>query len=579
MTTEDNIVLNGKIPIIIGVTGHRDLFPEDQQSLHESIKKSLKQVQEGAPGTPLVMLTALAEGADSIAAEVAYMMEIPIIATLPMKIDEYAKDFGEGEAKSYFYSLVNKAWKVYEGPYYTKEPLHPEEYAAKRNTYYEEVGLFIIRQCNILIALWDGKVIDKKGGTSHVVKMAQGEIRTSEKPLIRSTSFRDEQCKIYHLKTRRKSNPAVEDLFTVKILEGSDDELSDSEEYYFQYLEEYNKETKHTATEELSSLIPIYHDQMQTPDLECIRSSEQTDIVKHFINFDQLSIKYLGLKIRYASAIMYLVIIGVIFFNLYGFIDSDILLYGYLGMYSMATVAYLAAKKQELNRKSVDYRTISEALRVQLFWNFAGVRRKVENFYSDKYTEELFWMRRGIKTINLLYYDHQRKTHQNSDNAIETSNEQLAAVKEYWVESQLGYFKSSIRKHNQRIRSNSKSWERLFVLGLVMPVILLLTKFTDFIFFQESTHNLMISLTSIFPAIGALVYANSNLRSYKELIKRYQQALKTFNNANKELEACTRRQDRMKCEQDVYLELGKESIEENSEWVYMNRKRDVELPK
>ena len=56
------------LPIVIGVVGHRDISPNDRETLKETLKAVFRQFQAAYRHTPLVVLSALAEGADQLAA-------------------------------------------------------------------------------------------------------------------------------------------------------------------------------------------------------------------------------------------------------------------------------------------------------------------------------------------------------------------------------------------------------------------------------------------------------------------------------------------------------------------------------
>src|ERR1017187_4987039 len=55
---------HGPLPIVIGITGHRDLRPEDVPKIEEVLREQYKLVQQHYPSTSLILLSALADGAD-----------------------------------------------------------------------------------------------------------------------------------------------------------------------------------------------------------------------------------------------------------------------------------------------------------------------------------------------------------------------------------------------------------------------------------------------------------------------------------------------------------------------------------
>ena len=76
---------NVKIPLTIGVTGHLNPREADLELLRKSVKEELLQIRARCPHSPVIMLNALACGADLLCAEVAEELGIPLRAVLPME--------------------------------------------------------------------------------------------------------------------------------------------------------------------------------------------------------------------------------------------------------------------------------------------------------------------------------------------------------------------------------------------------------------------------------------------------------------------------------------------------------------
>jgi len=166
----------------IGVTGHR-VLPHKQLTV-KSIKEIINRIKNCAAqkdGSPvkLVILSPLAEGADRLVAkEVLKHPESSLEVALPLEASDYMRDFHTEESKSEFNELMNQADKVYN-----------MQLKDTRHEAYEAAGHFVADNCDILIAVWNGKASNGKGGTASIVDYA----RKQKKSLYWINSDRPEE--------------------------------------------------------------------------------------------------------------------------------------------------------------------------------------------------------------------------------------------------------------------------------------------------------------------------------------------------------------------------------------------------
>ena len=139
-----------RIPLTVGVTGHRAIRPEDRPALMAGVKRELEGLRAKYPHSPMVMLNSLAEGADQLCAEAALSLGIPLAAALPLPAAEYEKDFA-GAALSSFRDYLSKAEQRFVAPATEAAPEAPD-----RDFYYRQAGIYVATHCHVLLALWDG---------------------------------------------------------------------------------------------------------------------------------------------------------------------------------------------------------------------------------------------------------------------------------------------------------------------------------------------------------------------------------------------------------------------------------------
>jgi hypothetical protein len=163
-----------KLPLIIGVTGHRDLREEDIADLEAAVAGVFVRLRRDYLGrrskTPIVVLSALAEGADQLVARVAVAHGDEVIAPLPLPIAEYRQDFEHGikpDAAARFDEWLASGLKTPIMPFVGDATSASIDDPARRAEQYRAVGLFIARHCDVLIALWDG-IAELQGGTEEL---------------------------------------------------------------------------------------------------------------------------------------------------------------------------------------------------------------------------------------------------------------------------------------------------------------------------------------------------------------------------------------------------------------------------
>ena len=193
------------LPLVIGVTGHRDLRDQDIPALEAAVDGIFRRLKadyrtERGP-TPIIVLSALAEGADQLVARVAQKNGAQLIAPMPMPIEEYRRDFEHG--------LKPNALEEFDA--WLKLPIPkpvvsapPGDQPAQRNEQYRAVGLFIVRHCDILIALWDGEEEGKAvGGTAEIVDFKLNGIGFAESNSPRASLDAPEIGPVIHVVTPR----------------------------------------------------------------------------------------------------------------------------------------------------------------------------------------------------------------------------------------------------------------------------------------------------------------------------------------------------------------------------------------
>jgi hypothetical protein len=97
------------VPLVISVTGHRDLVAEEVPVIRERVATFLADLRNDYPDRGVSIMSALAEGADQLVAEEALRLGIPVIVPLPMERKIYLRDFESIAVQEKFEFLSSRA--------------------------------------------------------------------------------------------------------------------------------------------------------------------------------------------------------------------------------------------------------------------------------------------------------------------------------------------------------------------------------------------------------------------------------------------------------------------------------------
>ena len=156
--------------LTIGVTGHRlaRLGPENISAVRAVVDSVLARIADAAavlPAPPkLRVLTALADGGDTVVAEAARARGWALMSVLPFPRDRYSADFTSSACLATYNALLDVSTTVFE------LPDHDAAGDAPRG--YEAAGRVVLGQCDILVAIWDHGPVLGRGGAGQMVAEA-----------------------------------------------------------------------------------------------------------------------------------------------------------------------------------------------------------------------------------------------------------------------------------------------------------------------------------------------------------------------------------------------------------------------
>ncbi len=398
-----------RVPLTLGVTGHRDLLGEEIPAIESRLRELFDQLAGRYPDTPLRLLTPLAEGGDRIAARVARKRGIELLVPLPMPASEYESDFADEASRLEFREFLADATVV-------DVRAARRSLEGDRDQAYAQVGIYSSDHCQIMIAIWDGKPARLGGGTADVVEYHQfGDMDGLGLELTgRRGLAKDDTDLVYHVVCSRERDdgaPAeglkpgtarwlVANPERVEI-DGPpanlDRMLARTGEFNRDVARVVRKSRASSAlsSERIAAVLPGWTEKLAgQPDLA--RTAET------FAVADLLATRY-ARRYRIALRVLYILaaLMGIAFIA-YADLDRSSMIAAYLGLFFLGFVVYRLASGLQWHRKFLDYRALAEGLRVQFYWRLAGVSGQLRNDFAydnflQKQDVEIGWIRNVMR--------------------------------------------------------------------------------------------------------------------------------------------------------------------------------------
>ncbi|MFO0917888.1 MAG: hypothetical protein U0872_06175 [Planctomycetaceae bacterium] len=529
------------VPMIIAVTGHRNACQADQ--LTAGVNQFLAEIERRYPSSPLYLMSGLAEGADRIAASAALARGIPLIAVLPMPVTEYERDFRTPESLEEFRGLLEQAQQ--------KIVMTPEMVPGESRTQcYARQGEYLVERCDLLLALWDGENSEKIGGTADIVSL---RLKGISRRASRSGSYLGRRSgDVYQIVTEREtSDPRPKDA-------GSLECLSPDGRRRPAPLAE--PDAALVAIERFNRDLREYETTSETP-LELSGPSSSETWTSRFSAADALAITYQNRTWRALSLILACSSIGLICFQLQSPFPglARFLFVGYVAWLLAAYGVYGWLKHHQLESRAFDYRALAEGLRIQIVWREAGLNTAVADFYLSRQQDVLRWIRRAL--LNWEFHGES----QHVPEAVTADSLQHAL--DSWIRGQIRFFsKSALRQHG------SHRWSLRVAQALILASFLVGLSQTKL----ESPQWLTV-LASLLPIFAGTLLVFAKTRAWSEQVRQYKNMLSLFETAEDQLQQMIA--DGNLCAgRDLLIELGREALGENADWLILHRSRPIKTP-
>ena len=560
-------------PLVIGVTSHRNIPADEIEPIRQRVRDFLAQLRRDFPALPLVVLSALAEGGDQLVAREALAAGARLVAPLPLPRELYVDDFADPAVRASFDALCARAEVVQLPLSQGQSLLDFGKPGLARDRQYAKAGVYIASHCHILLAIWDGKVSGRLGGTAQIVKYHLSGTLPGLIDRRRDTRHvlgGGDESLLYHIVCSRDGSdgaPAT-GLLPLQVLWRTADTASAADSMpadfrlMFARMVEFNRECDKYADEIMAA----------APARPAAETRHTAAIDRLFHAADWLAMHFqrrvlLAMRLTYTLAAL----MGIAFTFYAHMPAQNFLIYLFLVLFASGGAVAALARYRGWHRKYLDYRALAEGLRIQSYWRRAGISANADHeFAHDNFLQrqniELGWIRNVMRAAGLDV----------ATAPMASPPTALADVIAEWVgesgkSGQLHYYE---RKTIERTGLHHVT-EAIGSLSLWGGVAISVFLAIFVLKLSQETKTTLVMIMAVLSIMAAVREAYAYRKADKELIRQYRFMQRIFASARTALD---RTHDPV-LQRQILLSLGDAALTEHAEWTLMQRERQVEHSK
>ncbi len=415
--------MDGKtIPIVVGVTGHRNVVEEDKPALKKEVLGALKELQilcksqkKGGEDTPLVLLGGFAEGADMLCAEAAFELGIDVYAILPREEEKYLESFESEADRAKLHEYLTKCKRVFLAPDMEENGAWLQSRGVDKESYeYRQLGIYIAEHSHVVLALWDGKQPKSAYGcgTAEVVEFALEHKYLNREHLFSPGAVSDSA--VLWVKARRQGDD-LSDIqtrwLTSDLFEGSGENAQASgaqggaQKYTISreppaHLLAMLEKTANYNQAPFSGEDPLWGAPQELDDY-------RKSLGYHYAKANFLS--YRGNQAKYTLFLRLLALLSALValtFLVYDDASLSFMIFPCTVLIAAVVVLQIVGEKKAYHRAYIDLRAFAEALRIQFYLSVATdevpVRDSVCELYSWAQRVEFVWIDKALRALAVL---------------------------------------------------------------------------------------------------------------------------------------------------------------------------------
>jgi hypothetical protein len=569
-----------KIPFLIGVVGHRDLVAEEIPLIRDAVARILERLREENPDVPLRLLCSMAAGADLLVADVAAAIGIEIVALLPYTRALCRNDLESETERRNFDRLCDISDVVELSLPDDANVPGVEPSSETRDRQLQRAGALIARYSGLMIAVWNGLDTDHRAGTARAIEFRRrgvipsGDVRVFPRDALLSPQSDDLNFEVRCSRLSRPSPAGVTVLgFTGSHASGGE-EIPRPLRTTFGRMAEFNRDV-----DSFSGQIAGKGRRLSQPSPTPIPGTLQY-LDRLFAAADWLGSYHrrcftLALRSRYLLwALMAFLLIAFKKDSVGTAAIAEIV--GVLLVFLAGTLLAIWAHRRAWHRKYLDYRALAEALRVDFYWELAGVRKEFDGEFAhesflQKQDVELQWIRNAMRAVSLQLAIHPSGS----------ISEGFAFTYAHWIgddasgAGQMSYYRQRLHRLARGVHVSERIDRVLLFGGLVLALAFALDVGLRTAFIELLPLHLrgeMLWGLALVPVYAAIFEIYLNEKADRALIRQYRYMYDLFRLAAEELRAAKTNELKL----EILRSLGHACLAEHAQWILAHRDKRIQ---
>ncbi len=571
-----------KIPFLVGVAGHRDLVADELPVIRAAVDELLRTLRDAQPDVTIQLLSPMADGADLLVADVACALGLDVIALLPYSAAQCRADLDNDASCAVFDRIMQRA-EILEIPLpVTVEKAQLTIPGDLRDQQFMQAGVLVSRSSSLLITIWDGRDTGLPAGTARVVEhrrlgLPLGKELTPAAGLLLAAGDNDW---IYDIRCSRRTAqvvPAAGGVQVVGFISG--DRRHGAVEHglpaeLLTLLEgtgDFNRDVS-----EFGDAIAASGQRLAPPSPYALPEALRY-VDRLFTASDWLGVHFRrcftrALRTRYslwATLALLLLALEQSRNNLFDVANISLVLLVFGSGWGLA----LWAHRRKWHRRFLHYRALAEGLRVDFYWEIAGVRTQFDGEFAhesflQKQDVDLEWIRAALRAVSLRCALYPRT-------AWPHGFEHAYAA---WIgdpdpvngSGQLLYYRRSAKVLERRLKVRERISKTLLLGGLALGVLLAIDTGLALAGSSPLTHGqrealvLALALISVYGAIFEIYLRE---KADRALIRQYRYMDSLFSFSATALSSSRSTDEKLQ----ILRSLGHACLAEHAQWALAHR--------